>query len=90
MKSATFPPVRVDPELRHSAEQVLEEGESLSGFVEQSIRSEIARRRLQAEFIARGLASRASARRHGHYVDVPQVLEKLEARIRIAKEQADK
>ncbi len=89
MKSATFLPVRVAPELRRSAEQVLEEGESLSGFVEQSIRGEIAHRRLQAEFVDRGLASRASARLHGRYVEAPQVLEKLETRICIAKGQAD-
>ena len=89
MKSATFLPVRVAPELRRSAEQILEEGESLSGFVEQSIRGEIAHRRLQAEFVARGLASRSSARLHGRYMGAPRVLEKLEARIRIAKEQAD-
>jgi hypothetical protein len=38
MKSATFPSVRVEPELRAAAEDVLQDGESLSGFVEQAIR----------------------------------------------------
>ena len=67
MKTATFPPLRVDSELRKSAESVLERGESLSSFVEQSIRSSVRSRRTQAEFIARGLASRDEARRTDKY-----------------------
>lgn len=88
MKTATLPPVRVDPELRRSAEQVLEDGESLSSFVESSIRSEIAHRRMHAEFVSRGLASRASARQHGRYVEASEVLGKLEARLRAASSKA--
>ena len=55
MKTATIPSLRVDPELRTAAEDVLEEGESLSSFVEQSIRDGVQRRQAQREFIARGL-----------------------------------
>jgi hypothetical protein len=44
MKSATFPSVRVDPELRKAAEDVLFEGETLSSFVERSIRQSIEHR----------------------------------------------
>lgn len=33
MKTATFPLLRVNPELRQAAEKILLEGESLSGFV---------------------------------------------------------
>lgn len=57
MKTATFPSVRVEPELREAAERVLQEGESLSGFVEQAIRENILRRQHHSEFVARGLAS---------------------------------
>ena len=57
MKTATFPSLRVAPEFRQAAEQVLQEGESLSSFVEASIRESITRRQLQGEFVARGLAS---------------------------------
>ena len=53
MKSSTFPSVRVDPELRQAAEKVLRDGETLSGFVEQSIRQQVQRRNLQQEFIKR-------------------------------------
>ncbi|MGB4347102.1 MAG: YlcI/YnfO family protein, partial [Burkholderiaceae bacterium] len=47
MKSATFPPLRVDQELRDAAESVLRQGESLSSFVEQSVRANINQRRMQ-------------------------------------------
>ena len=62
MKSATIPPLRVTPDLRNEAESVLKEGESLSSFVEDSLRRQIQHRKLQSEFIARGLAARESAK----------------------------
>lgn len=67
MKSATFPSLRVDPELRQAAESVLQEGETLSGLIESSVREAIERRRTRAEFIVRGLASRDDAKRTGVY-----------------------
>lgn len=73
MKSATFISLRVDPELRKAAEGVLREGETLSGFIEASVRETIERRRIRAEFIARGLASRDEARRTGEYVTADNV-----------------
>ena len=78
MKSASIPSLRVDPELRHEAESVLQDGESLSSFVEQSIRSNIARRQTQREFIARGLASRDEAKQSGDYFSSEQVLAELD------------
>jgi hypothetical protein len=80
MKTSTLPPLRVDPRLRKAAESVLAEGETLSGFVEASVRAQIERRLADREFIARGLASRDQARRAGDYVPSGQVLRKLEAR----------
>lgn len=87
MKTATFPAVRVEPELREAAESVLSDGESLSAFVEQAIRANIERRRLRSDFIARGLASRDSARQSGQYVPADDVLSTLEARLAAAKPQ---
>lgn len=81
MKSATFPSIRVEPELRDAAESVLGEGESLSGFVEQSIREGIERRRNRSEFIARGIASREEARSTGDYVSASEILQKLQQRL---------
>jgi predicted transcriptional regulator len=73
MKSASMPSLRVDPELRQAAEAVLREGESLSSFMEQSLRDQVTRRQLQHEFVARGLASRDEARRTGEYFDAEEV-----------------
>ncbi|MGE8163613.1 YlcI/YnfO family protein [Paraburkholderia sp. NPDC080076] len=65
MKTATIPALRVELELRQTAEEVLNENESLSSFMEASLRESIAKRRLQREFVARGLAARDEARRTG-------------------------
>jgi len=62
MKSATIPPLRVTPELRQAAESVLQDGESLSSFVEKSLVKQVEFRRSQAAFIARGLAAREYCR----------------------------
>jgi predicted transcriptional regulator len=78
MKTATIPSLRVDPELREAAEAVLDEGESLSSFVEQSIRENIGRRLAQREFVARGLAARENARKTGRYVSSDVVIGRLE------------
>ena len=85
MKTATFPSLRVTPEFRQAAEQVLREGESLSSFVEESIRDNITRRQLQSEFIARGLASRDQARETGRYVGAEAVLGRLDKMLASAK-----
>lgn len=90
MKTATLPSVRVDPDFRAEVEAVLDEGETLSQFVEASIRAGVERRRVQAEFIARGLRSRDQARRTGDYVDADAVVASLQrkldaARTRVAK-----
>lgn len=88
MKTATFPSLRVDPHLRTAAESVLEEGETLSSFVEQSIRDGVQRRQAEREFIARGLKSRNAARRTQDYVPAAKVLGRLEEMLRKAKRSA--
>ncbi|MEN9479831.1 MAG: hypothetical protein RLZZ298_1226 [Pseudomonadota bacterium] len=85
MKTATFPPLRTTPELRQAAEQILQEGETLSSFVEQAIRESIGRRQHQQEFIARGLRSRDQARQSGKYVNADTVIERLEQMLAEAK-----
>mgnify|MGYP003383106033 FL=1 len=90
MKTATIPSVRVEPEFRAEVESVLAEGESLSEFVEASVRASVERRRVQAEFIDRGLRSRDEAKRTGDYVDADDVVAGLQrkldaARARLAK-----
>ena len=82
MKSATIPSLRVDPELRAAAESVLLDNESLSSFVVQSLQANINRRRLQQQFITRGLVSREEARKTGEYYEVGEVLEDLDNMLR--------
>ncbi len=78
MKSASIPSLRVEPALRQAAEGVLRDGETLSSFVEQSVRDQVARRQMQREFIARGLASREDARRTGLYFGADAVHAQLQ------------
>lgn len=79
MKTASLPSVRVEPEVRDEAENVLLPGETLSSFVEESVRKQTARRRNQQEFIARGLASRDAALKSGVYFDAFEVLDELDS-----------
>ncbi len=88
MKTATLPSLRVEPELRDAAESVLQDGETLSGFIEASVRETIERRRTRAEFIARGMASREEAKRTGVYfaadpvhAELGQMLAKAKAKV---------
>ena len=90
MKTASIPSLRVAPDLRRAAESVLQEGETISSFVEQSLRSNIARRQLQQEFIARGLASRDEAQRTGEYYPAEDVLQELDGMLAQAKKKARK
>jgi hypothetical protein len=85
MKTATIPPLRVEPELREAAERVLEPGESLSAFVEASVREAVGRRQAQADFLARALASRDKARASGDYVPAGAVLNTLHERLAAAR-----
>ena len=85
MKTATLPPLRVEPKFRKAAEAVLRDGESLSGLMEQSLRGEVNRRRMQAEFITRGLAAREDAKRTGVYYDADVVHAELRAMLTKAK-----
>ena len=78
MKTATISSLRVDPELRHAAEDVLQDGESLSSFVEQSLRLNFEHRRAQQTFIARGLASRDAATQSGEYFAAEDILRDLD------------
>lgn len=77
MKTATLPALRVGPQLRDAARSVLQEGETLSAFIEASVRESIERRRTRAEFVARGLASREEAQASGVYFAAGEVQAEL-------------
>ncbi len=77
--------MRVEPEFRAEVESVLAKGESLSEFVETSVRASVERRRVQAEFIARGLRSRDEAKHTGDYVDADDIVAALQRKLDIAR-----
>ena len=85
MKTTTLPPLRVSPDLRKEAEAVLGAGETLSAFVLDAVTRSIEYRKAQQEFIARGLASSANARKTGKLISAEKVLGKLESRLAKAK-----
>lgn len=85
MKSASLPSLRVTPELRKAAEEVLHEGETLSSFIEESLRANIEKRISREAFIARGLASRDRALETGVYVDADAVIDRLQLMLNDAK-----
>ena len=57
MKTAILPQVRVEPQLRADLEAVLREGETLSEFLEATVRQAVDYRRMQTEFEARADAA---------------------------------
>lgn len=79
MKSATMSPLSVTADLRREAESVLKEGETLSSFVESSLREQVEQRKAQRDFIARALAARDRAKTNGRYVSKEEVMDSLRA-----------
>jgi predicted transcriptional regulator len=88
MKTTTIPPLRVSPELRKQAEAVLEQGETLSGFVLDAVTRNIDSRKAKQEFIARGLANAAQAKKTGKYVSADKVIAKLTRKLAKARQRA--
>ena len=60
---------------------MLREGETLSGLIETAMREAIQRRRVQAEFLARGLRSAEDARRTGAYHLAGEVHAEMQQRL---------
>ena len=86
MKTATLPPIRVAPDFRLELEGVLEQGESLSQFVENAVRTTVARRKTQAEFLRRGIAAIEATQREGSGIPADLVIAKLEAKLAAARQ----
>jgi predicted transcriptional regulator len=88
VKSATIPPLRVPQKLRAQAVALLEKGETISAFMLDALSRNIEFRRARRDFIARGLASAARARKTGKYVSADKVIEKLARKLAKAKQRA--
>lgn len=87
MKSAVIPQVRVEPELRAELEAILQEGETLSQFVEASVRRAVEARRLQTCFHERGQASWEHYQTTGESVSADEVLARLQAKLDARRKQ---
>jgi hypothetical protein len=81
MKTAVIPQIRVEPELRAELESVLKQGETLTDFVEATVRSAIAFRRVQTAFHARAQAASEAYHQTGVSVPVETVLARLQSRL---------
>lgn len=85
MKAATLPALRVDPELRESAERMLRKGETLSSFIESAVRTSIRQRQIEEDFLARGLRAREEAKAIAGYISAEDVIDELEGMLSEAK-----
>jgi len=81
MKSAVIPQIRVEPELRAELESVLKPGETLTDFVEATVRNAIAFRRVQTAFHARAQAASDEYHRTGVATPVETVLVRLQSKL---------
>lgn len=81
MKSAVIPQVRVEPQLREELEAVLREGETLSGFVEDSVRKAVEFRRVQSRFEERGEQAWQRYQSNGRATSAEAVVAKLQAKL---------
>lgn len=81
MKTSSMPAVRLPPKLRHAVEELLRDGETSSGFVEEAIRRNFEFRQAQRAFIERGFASSEAAAQSGKYIAASAVLRKIARRI---------
>jgi hypothetical protein len=88
MRSATFPPIRVEPAVRAEVEAVLREGETLTQFIQEAVVAAAAWRRMQFEFVARGEAAIARWKHKGGGRGADEVMADLQARLDDAKRRA--
>ena len=81
MKSSVIPEIRVEPALRAELESVLHPGETLTDFVEATVRNAIAFRRIQTDFHGRAQAALQEYHRKGDSVPIESVLERLQSKL---------
>lgn len=75
MKTALLPATRVSPALRRRLEGLLEEGETVSAFIESAVRRQAELREAERAFIERGLV----AEQQGEWVTPEQVVRAVRA-----------
>jgi hypothetical protein len=81
MQSAALPQIRVEPELPAELEPVLQQGEALPEFIETTVLSAIAFRRVQHTFHARARAASQEFHQAGVSMPIEHLLKKLQAKL---------
>lgn len=81
MKTAVIPQVRVEPELRTQLENVLHQGETISEFVETSVRNAVEFRRVQTRFHERGQVAWENYEQSGAAIPAEDVLRTLQTKL---------
>ncbi len=74
MKTTTIPSLRVSLELRKQAEDILEQGETLAGFVLDALTRSIEYRKSRQAFTARGLSNAARTSKWGRKVTLAAIM----------------
>lgn len=85
MKTAILPQVRVEPQLRADLESVLREGETLSDFLESTVRKAVDYRRMRAEFDARADAAWVRYQQTGVSVPAEDVVAQMRGSLEVRK-----
>jgi len=75
----------VFPKFRAEIQPLLDEGETISEFLQTAVRDSVQRRRNQQEFFRRGLASLESAKLTNSYVDADAMPARLERKFADAR-----
>lgn len=81
MKTAVIPQVRVEPKLRADLDSVLLPSETLTEFIESSVRRAVEYRRVQKDFATRCEESLATYERSGVSIPADEVLSKLQKKV---------
>ena len=85
MKNTSVQKLEVNGTLSAAAKSVLQEGETLAGFVEEAVRLNIAHREAQRDFLARGMLAREEAKQSGQYVSSDEMLNRLDMSLATAR-----
>lgn len=85
MKSAVIPQMCVDAQFRSDHESVLNEGETLSEFIANSLKSAVEYRLVQTRFHARGQQAWAEFERSGKALSADMVLARMNEKIDVQR-----
>ncbi|QEE47000.1 prevent-host-death protein [Rhizobium sp. WL3] len=81
MNETVKPAVIDDEEFHAAAESVLREGETVADLIDRSARAEVEYRRVQADFVTKGLVGLEEAERTGVWYDAEEVHAELRAKL---------